>query len=225
MEFNGYCVRVDAIDGYGEKIRLLPLCADYVSIVGIKHKGSKGDNPHYHLVVKTDVRDQAFRVRLRKVFDQGSGNRHMSIKPWDGNIDAISYLFHEEPEGELVIQHNVSDETITKARARNEEVQKKMADARQRASYLIEDDLYERYKANGKKPDRLEIATDMVLYALRSNKYVPNDFLLKAMAAKLEFRLLEGDLKDEEKFARRLVSSAYRLDADEHALFVHRGVG
>ena len=121
---------MDARDGYAEKMLMLKSVTDYEAIVAIKHKGASGENPHYHMVVRTHVKDQAFRVRMRKVFDQGKGNGHMSIKPWDGNIDAISYLFHENEDEPLVLQHNVSNETIEKAKARNREVKDKVATAK-----------------------------------------------------------------------------------------------
>jgi len=215
MEYNGYCVRVQALDGYAEKLRMLSSCADYTSIVAIQHKGGSGENSHYHAVVRTAVKDQAFRVRLKKVFDLGKGNSHMSIKTWDGSIDAISYLFHEQPDQVLLVQYNVSDETIEKARARNIEVQQKVASAKERASYKIEEELMVLYLARKVKPDLLTISTDIILYALRHDKYVPNDFLLKAMAYKIQFRLIDGDLNDEIKFAKLYTSRVFRLDPDQ----------
>lgn len=215
MEYNGYCVRVQAHEGYGDKIRMLPANADYTSIVAMRHKGTSGENAHYHLVVATQVRDQAFRVRLKKLFTEGSGNQHMSIKTWDGNIDAISYLFHEDPTGPLFLQHNVSDETIAKARARNNEVQTKVAAAKERASWRIEEEVLSFYRENHLMPDQYKIARDIVLYACRHDKYVPNDFLLKAMVNKIQFKLLDGNLKDEEAFAADYVVAVYRLDYDE----------
>ena len=71
---------VDARDGYAEKMLMLKSVTDYEAIVAIKHKGASGENPHYHMVVRTHIKDQAFRVRMRKVFDQGKGNGHMSIQ-------------------------------------------------------------------------------------------------------------------------------------------------
>ena len=82
-------MRVDALEGYVDKLRSIPLCLDYKSMVAVRHTGNKGENPHYHFVIQTQVAGQAFRVRMRKIFDQGKGNGHMSIKPWDGSIDAI----------------------------------------------------------------------------------------------------------------------------------------
>lgn len=215
MEYHGYCVRVQALEGYAEKIRMLTANEDYKSIVSMKHKGSAGENPHYHLVVSTQIKDQAFRVRLKKIFNEGSGNQHMSIKTWDGNIDAISYLFHEDPEGQLLLQHNVSDDTIDKARARNKEVLAKVVTAKERASWKIEEEIYQQYVNNKQKPDLLMISKDIVLFALRHDKYVPNDFLLKAMAHKIQFRMLNGDQKGEELFAVAYIADVYRMDYQE----------
>lgn len=219
MEFEGFCVRIQAMDGYSEKMRMLRQVSDYQAIVAVKHRGASGENEHYHMVVKTQVKDQAFRVRMKKVFDKGKGNQHMSIKPWDGNIDAISYLFHEDEDAKPLVQHNVSDETIVKARERNREVQTKMEEAKKRASWTIEAELLEHYKQTKRSPDLHTIAKDIVLHALRMDKYVPNDFLLKAMASKLLFKLQEGDVDREHEFAINYVSRVYRMDYDEEAWF------
>lgn len=202
MEYNGYLVRVNAYDGYAEKIAMLKLVADYEAIVAVKHQGSTKENPHYHIVIKTQVKDQAFRVRMKKVFDQGKGNAHMSIKTWDGNIDAIAYLFHEDDEAQLVIQHNVSNETIEKARERNRQVQVKIEQAKDRASWRLEEEVFLMVQP-GASADY--IARTIILTALRKDKYVPNDYLLKAMVTKIQFKLLNGDVSKEEEFADGIV--------------------
>lgn len=222
MEFEGFCVRVQAMDGYAEKMRMLAQVSDYQAIVAVRHRGASGENEHYHMVVKTQVKDQAFRVRMKKVFDKGKGNAHMSIKPWDGNIDAVSYLFHEDGDAKPIVQHNVTDETIVKARERNREVQTKMEEAKKRASWTIEEELLESYRQRKVKPDLHTIAKDIVLHALRMDKYVPNDFLLKAMASKIEFKLQDGDLNREQEFAINYVSRVYRMDYDQEAQFRER---
>lgn len=207
-------MRVDAREGYAEKIGLLQAQPDYDAFIAVRHKGDKGENPHYHIVIKTAVKDQAFRVRMKKKFDQGKGNGHMSIKSWDGNIDAISYLFHET-EDCIVASKNVSDELIEQAKARNREVQEKVAKAKDRASWKLEDVVYERLV--GQEVSEYEIALEIVKTALRSDKYMPNDFLLKAMARKIKFRLLDHDLDKEDAYARHLVASVYRMDSDQAA--------
>lgn len=203
MEYNGYCVRVQAIDGYSSKMLSLRLVADYEAIVAIKHMGSAKDNPHYHLVIKTQVKDQAFRVRMKKVFDQGKGNEHMSIKTWDGSLDAISYLFHEDPDGKPYIQYNVSDETIEKAKERNKEVAVAVAAAKGKAAWRLEDEVFEQIKNPNTMQD--EIAKMLILTSLRNGKYMPNDYLLKSMVTRIQFRLCNGDLNKEEQFADGIV--------------------
>lgn len=208
MDYNGYCVRVDARDGYAEKMLMLKSVADYEAIVAVKHKGASGENPHYHLIVKTNVKDQAFRVRMRKVFDQGKGNGHMSIKPWDGNIDAISYLFHEDDDNaKLIVQYNITDETIEKAKARNREVKDKVAIAKERASWRLEEEVYQQVVNRSVTDD--EIAKAIILTSLRSGKYMPNDYLIKSMVTRIQFRLLNGDVNAEEQFADGIVWRLY----------------
>jgi len=225
MNFDGYCVRIQALEGYKQRIANLTVNPDYQAIIAVKHFGAKGENEHYHIVIKTSVRDQAFRVRMKKVFDSAKGNQHMSIKTWDGNIDAISYLFHEDEKAEIIIRHNVSEETILKAKERNREVQTKIEKAKSRASWTIEEELLQQYRQTGVKPDTYTIAKDIVLHALRMDKYVPNDFLLKAMASKISFKLLDGDLNDEEKFAVGYIVKAYRMNDDERYTWLAGGGG
>jgi len=186
------------------------MTADYLSVVCVEHRGATKENPHYHLVIRTAVKDQAFRVRMKKIFDKGKGNGHMSIKPWDGCNDAIAYLFHEDDNASLVLQHGVSDETIAEARQRNQQVQREVAKAKERASWKLEDEVYEMF-AKGRVdvyPER--IAKEIILLALRSGRYMPNDFLLKAMVTRIQFRLLKGDLYREEQFADAIVTRLYR---------------
>jgi len=225
MNFDGYCVRVQALDDYKQRVYNLSVLptTDYQSMIAVKHLGKNKENEHYHFVIKTNIRDQAFRVRMRKVFDKGKGNEHMSIKTWDGNIDAISYLFHEDENAEIIARKNVSDETIVKAKERNAEVQQKIAKAKTRASWTIEEELLQHYRRTGVKPTTYTIAKDIVLHALRLDKYVPNDFQLKAMASKISFKLLEGNLNDEEKFAIDYIAKAYRMDDEQRRWWLAEG--
>lgn len=219
MNYDGHCVRVDARDGYLDKISALAICPDYTSMIAVKHLGKSKENPHYHLVVKTQVKDQAFRVRMKKVFDMGKGNQHMSIKPWDGSIDAISYLFHEDDTDDVIVcRKNITDETIAKAKERNRDVKTKIEAAKERASWKLEETLYQHIMST--TPTRTnvwgehDLAKELVLLALRNDKYVPNDYQLKAMVTKLKFRLLKGNVRDEEEFATNYVNRVYRVQAD-----------
>lgn len=208
MDVHGYFVRVDALDGYANKIKEVCLNPDYASFIAVEHQGSTGENPHYHMIVRTQVKDQAFRVRMKKVFDKGKGNGHMSIKPWDGCNDALAYMFHEDENATIVARRGVSDETIAEAKQRNQQVQREIAKSKERASWKLEDEVYERFLRRSDH-DTDQIAKEIILLALRSGRYLPNDFLLKAMVTKIQFRLLNGDINAEEQFAEGIVQRIF----------------
>jgi len=115
--FKGFLVRIDALETYREKILMLTAVEDYLSILGVQHQGVTKENPHFHLVVESTLDLQAFRKRMKKIFNLSKGNGNMSIKPWDGNEDAYSYLFHEDPNSSILVSKNISDTTIAKKRS------------------------------------------------------------------------------------------------------------
>lgn len=180
MEPLGYCLRVDAHEGYRDKLNSLKFDKDYKAIVVVKHDGAKGENTHYHAVIRTEVKPQAFRARMKKIFDAGKGNGHMSIKPWDGSIDAVSYLYHEDPNAVLVLQYNVEDEYIKQAKERNKAVTSMVLANKAKASWHLEDAVWEQIKDRSldgrpgwRVMDETVIARILILLALRSGKYVP----------------------------------------------------
>lgn len=69
----------------------------------------------------------------------------MSIKPWDGSDDACSYMFHE-PDAEVVIKKGVSDAQLVQFIDRNKHVQAEVKEAKEKASWTIEEEAYERLK-------------------------------------------------------------------------------
>jgi len=222
MDTHGYCVRVDALDGYSDKLPMLSACEDYKSIIAVKHMGNKGENPHFHLVVRTHVASQAFRVRMRKIFDQGKGNGHMSLKPWDGDNDAISYLFHEDENTAILVQHNISDETIAQAKARNRQVVAMVHASKAKASWHLEEIVYADLKSRPTKTllnigqvsqfDDTYVGQQLILAALRNGKYAPQAWHVRAMTQRIQFKLLNGLSEAEEDFAMRLSRQIFYVD-------------
>lgn len=127
----------------------------------------------------------------------------MSIKPWDGNNDALAYLFHEDEESVLLVQHNVSDETIAKCRARNREVSALVNASKSKASWLLEEVVFQQLK-DIPYVCEADIGQQLILAALRHGKYVPQPWHVKAMTHRIQFRKLEGSEEKEEEFAMRL---------------------
>jgi len=211
METVGRCVRVQAHEGYAEKIRSLTFCDDYTGILAVRHGGLKGENPHYHIVVRTTLQEQTFRKRMKVLFPDGKGNKHMSIIPWDGNDKALSYLFHEDPDVAVIVRKGITDDYEAKLRAQNKEILAQVKTAKQKASWTLEEDAYTYFKELKEnrpvKITMLHIGEYIILHALRSGKYMPQPWLLKSMAIKVQFRLLEGHEGNEEAFACALANN------------------
>jgi hypothetical protein len=212
MESVGYCVRVQAVEGYALKMHTL----EYDHMIAVKHLGAKGDNPHYHLVIRTDVKAQAFRKRMKRCFPDGTGNAHMSIKPWDGDDKALSYLFHEEHGDEkatVIVCKGLTQERIDTLRAQNQTVQTLIVENKKKSSHLLWEGAYEHFK-NVPEKDRkftnsTTIASYMILDALRNDKYVPQAWLLKSMTFKVEYLLCNGNVDYEEKVAHGILEQLW----------------
>lgn len=58
---------------------------------------------------------QAIRKFLKTIFTSGSGNGHLSIKPWDGCVKTIQYCFHEK-DCDVISQKGYTDKFITAQR-------------------------------------------------------------------------------------------------------------
>jgi len=204
MESVGYCVRVQALEGYSDKIGALTLTPDYVAVLAVRHTGAgTKENPHYHVVIRTGVKPQAFRVRFKTLFPDGKGNGHMSIVPWDGDDKALSYLFHEaDDQTTLVARKGVTDDQIAHYKSLNSSIKIKVEEAKKKASHTLEEDAFLHFQANPKLDrDNWRIGAFMFLYAMRNGKYPPQRWLVQAMVTRVQFRLLNGDIQREENMA------------------------
>ena len=211
METVGYCVRVQALEGYSEKIRALTFQEDYAALLAVRHVGNTKENPHYHIVVRTGVNPQAFRVRMKKLFPDGKGNAHMSIVPWDGDERALSYLFHEEPDVIPHIRKGITDEFLERLRSSNAAILSEVKKSKAKASHTLLEDAWEHFQ-HYQFPERIteaDIAAYMVLHALRNDKYVPQAWLLRAMTFTVMFKLKKGDMREEEEYARILATNIF----------------
>lgn len=204
MDTIGFFIRVNAYESYEEKIRMLATTADYRSVFAVRHKGKKGENVHYHIIIVTRVQPQAFRVRMKKIFDQGKGNEHMSIKRFDGNEDTYAYCFHED-EAAIIVREGISDELLERAAQRNDVVQKQVAEAKQKASWTLEEDCVNYFKDWAHIPTEREVADRLVRIAFDRGKYVPNPYLARQIIANVRFKLCDGDLKKEDIVVRSIV--------------------
>lgn len=91
-----YFVRLANCEGYEALVPKLEEISE--KLLMVEHNGEREDpNSHYHFAItlKKPMKIDAYRKAMRKIFDQGKGNGHMSIKIWDGTSTPLSYMFHE----------------------------------------------------------------------------------------------------------------------------------
>lgn len=117
-----FALRLDDRSGYREMFYDLFKSERFKKVIGVKHKGKTGENIHYHFALECDYKQQALRVQLKKLFNLGKGNGHMSLKVWDGKKNAIAYMFHEEGY-EIVINNGYSDKYLKECQEINERIQ------------------------------------------------------------------------------------------------------
>lgn len=206
----GHFIRLAMLEGYVGLIQGMVEDTDYNKILCVSHKGNKDEPSHYHICVGTSVKEDAMRKRMKKLFTKGKGNGHMSIKPWidDG---AVSYCFHEQDEC-IVVNKGFTEEEITKAKKANGKIQEEIKKAKEKASWKLEEQAYNVLKAK-EKPyyTEMEIGMCVVTLALSGDKYVPNDWLLRAMVSKLQWRLA-GNEYEQEMIVSAIVKKALRLE-------------
>lgn len=89
---NYYSLRLDEKQDYKDFILAME---EMGKMFVILHQGKRRDNPHFHFAIQTNVKKDAYRKRLKKIFTKGKGNGHMSLKDWDGDEVYIQYLLHE----------------------------------------------------------------------------------------------------------------------------------
>lgn len=211
---SGFCVRIDRYDGYEERIATLALSGDYSRILSMEHEGSAKENKHWHLVITTQVEMQAFRKRMKKIFDKGKGNGHMSIVPWDGSEKSLSYLFHEDSPTNVSapnVNKGYSQDDVSRFRSQNIVVQDLVKKAKGKASYLLEDEVVKILQAKGGGFNDREVAKHILRCALDTGKYLPSDFMLKSMVDKIQYKLANGDLAAQEFVIENILSRIFKF--------------
>ena len=159
------------------------------------------------MVVRTHVKDQAFRVRMRKVFDQGkpigtclSSHGTATLTP-----SRISFTRTKMSHS---CYNTMSATRRLKSKGSQSRGQRQGCDCQGRASWRLEEEVYNQLP-KGKSLTNDEIAKALILTSLRSGKYMPNDYLIKSMVTRIQFRLLDGDVNAEDHFADGIVWRIY----------------
>lgn len=182
-----YALRLQALDGYQAKFT--KVFGDRFEVaLCVPHKGKKGDNPHYHFILRCDYKNttQALRKYLNSHFDQGKGNKHLSLKPWDGSAKACAYLFHEGTEA--LMEKGVLPEEIETFKAMNHRVKEMMVKSNDVVDEAVAL-LLQKYK-----PDKRQMFHTLFDIYVAKGEWLPNKFQWERLMNKvrLEYARAKG---------------------------------
>jgi len=177
-----YVLRLQALDGYSAKFD--EVFGDRFSrLLCVHHLGKKRDNPHYHFCITTDYKSAALRTYLKGHFNLAKGNRHLSLKPWDGNHKACSYLFHEGTEP--LMCRGFSPEEIKLFQETNDVIQSKMVKPNMIVDKAVE--IFQAVKGDRLLwiPDKREIFIQVMNIYKHSGEWLPNKFQIDRVINKI----------------------------------------
>lgn len=188
-----------------EKVAQL-LWVDVVKLLVVTHVGDKTEKEHCHFVVEmsSNLQKQSLLHRVKKIYGV-TGNEQLSAKPWDGNTDACSYLFHD-PVAEIIHNKGYTDEDVAAYRLRNESVQKIVAENKKRASGRCVDRALKAIADGELTRDSVKIAMYLFKLIRDGEMYEPGDFLIKRYVEEIMSKSVSG--VEWEKYA---VSRAEKL--------------
>lgn len=178
----GYAIRLQDCEGYSTMFDTVFNEERFSKIIGAHHMGKKRDNPHFHFVCQTDYKSDAIRKYLKKNFDKGRGNKHISIKAWDGSSRACSYLFHEDTEE--IICRGFSEEEVLNFKNLNSEIKQEL---KEKSGGKLIQDCIEHFQTKKKfKPNTREIF-DFIMDRLREQGgWFPNKFQFERWVMKVQ---------------------------------------
>lgn len=142
------------------------------------HEGDDADKtPHYHmcLVLKDGkCRDTIAKWMKDVGFTLGKGNKHHSVKMWDGDEKALAYMFHEKKQ---VVVRNIgySDDDIIRFKSINDSVKKVFVESRDTSTIGR---CIAWAKDHGIR-DRISICEHYLMCVAEVNKPYPGDFRVK----------------------------------------------
>jgi len=160
---------------------------DVSGILATYHIGAKKENPHTHFIIDmtTTLQKQSFDIRIKKIFDIETSKAKAncwSSKPWDGKYGegAGSYLFHEEPDGDPIIQKGFSNEDVRVFREAAKTVDRVLKMNSEKASTKLVDAAVAEFSKD--KDDFIserDVGMFMCKRCIDGSNYYPGTFVLK----------------------------------------------
>lgn len=207
---NQWFIRVTAPwDHISSKVKDIREQLDFVGLMIGYHHGEKGGAPHAHLCLRLSnaLQKQSIDVRYKKLFDVKGAQ--YSSKAWDGDVKAMSYLYHDA-SGRVENYMGLSDQEINNIKELNVEIQKVVKKNKERASNRVVDYVIQKCKADELEPDRMEIGRMILMAVAHGEFYDPGDFMLERYINEIELKL---SLSDRHRLEQVIDSRLLRLSS------------
>lgn len=182
QDYQGYRESFDSV--FGDR---------FVRLLCVKHLGKSRENPHYHFVFRTDYKDSALRKYLKSQFTQGKGNGHMSLKPWDGQDEALSYMFHEGTEP--VMNKGYTQDEINGYKEKDLTIRESHVKPGDVCGVMVEK-LKAKHPRYSDQIDRKNIFTELYKYYKAKGDWLPNRYQMERYINKVRM-ILTPDVKDQ----------------------------
>lgn len=162
---------------------------DYDGMMVGLHHGDKRGAPHAHICLrlKGELQKQSIDVRMKKLY--GVAGAQYSSKAWDGNLKAMSYLYHDV-NGEVMNEMGMDEKEISELKDLNCEIQKVVEVNKGRASNKIVQ--YVLTKANDGW-SRYDIGECILRAVANGEFYDPGDFALERYINEIELKLVKDN--------------------------------
>lgn len=182
-------VRIDGPEEFlRQKCKALAESADVAACLAAYHVGSKGENPHTHIVFEliSEPQKQSVADRLKRLFAIEKRTQY-ALDVWDGKrgAGACSYLFHEDGV-KILVNKGHSDEDIALARSANDAVKRVIAVNKEKASTKFVDKALSHFESI---PTERELLSYMMSLCRAGDLYWPGTFKAKQMIEEVRIRM------------------------------------
>lgn len=207
LRSNFWFVRSDGSEEFlRQKCGDLAKWIDVKAVLAVYHVGGSKENPHAHACIEltSSPQKQSFDKRFKALFGVEKRSQ-FSTKPWDGDIAAAAYMFHEA-EAPILVNKGWTEERLAAAKAHNEMVQKVVAVNNERASTKLVDRAVEHFATSG--ASRFEILRYMLDECREGRAYYPGTFQLKKYVEEVQLKLTTTE--DFDQFVAELQSQMWK---------------
>ena len=185
------------------KVKLMREWLDFEDYMMGLHIGGKTGKPHAHIALKmkSDLQKQSLDVRIKKLF--GVERSDYSSKVWDGDLKALSYMYHD-PAGRVIVGFGLTEAQVNDLQRMNAVAQEIVAEAKEKASYKVVQYVLDKIKESGCKWTVYEIGWEIQKGVYSGRFHEPGDFTFERYVNEILCKQCDTEDELRDMFAARM---------------------